>query len=270
VNAALALLADLRPDVVLLTRFDHDLRAEALGAFADRLADMGLDYPYRLAPAQNRGLPSGEDLDGDGRKGGREDAHGYGRFRGAGAMAILSRHPLGPVLDYASFLWADLPDARLSGVPAPVRGLQRLSSSAHWVVPVDLPGGGVLHLMAWAATPPLFGTGTRNLDRNHDEAAFWLNLLDARLPFAPPPAPFAVLGLANAEPGVGAGDGAAMAALAAHPALQPPVTPPSFTLRDGPARLSVLMPGAGLTVVAAGAGTAEGHRHALIWADVQP
>lgn len=274
VAAVVAGLVAVRPDVVLLTRIDLDPDHVALRALIDRLAAAGLDYPHYHAPPQNRGLASGIDLDGNGRLAEAEDAQGYGRFQGDGAMAILSRLPLDPVADHAAFRWRDLPAARLAAVPGPARAVQRLSSSAHWVVAVELPDGGRLHLLAWAATPPLFDTTGRNADRNHDEAAFWLRLLDGELPFAAPAGPLVLLGLANLAPGQG--DGAALATLAHHPRLHPPLGLATADLRAGPAALSHLQASRDLRVLAAGihppAGilaTASG-RHRLLWVDLAP
>ncbi|WP_076532345.1 endonuclease/exonuclease/phosphatase family protein [Gemmobacter megaterium] len=263
VEAVVQGLLNIRPDVVLLTRVDHDLNGIALNALASRLAQDGLEYPYRLAPAQNRGLPSGLDLDGNGRRGDPDDAHGYGRFSGDGAMAVLSRWPLGEVRDFSHFLWADMPDARLGTVPVAARASHRLSSSAHWIVPVLLPDGGALHLLAWAATPPLFGA--RNPDRNHDETAFWLHLLEGRLPMAPPSAPFVLIGLPNLAPGQG--DPSALRALAVHPALHPPAPGASAMLASGPAPLSLIQPSADLHVTASGLHP-EAARHRMVWMTV--
>ncbi|MDP2085466.1 MAG: endonuclease/exonuclease/phosphatase family protein [Gemmobacter sp.] len=262
VEAVIAGLVAVRPDAVLLTRIDHDLNGVALTALADRLRAAGLDYPYLLAPVQNRGLPSGQDLDANGRLGDPDDAHGYGRFSGDGAMAVLSRWPVRVVADHAGFLWADLPDARLANVPAPLRALHRLSSSAHWELALTLPDDRAVSLWAWAATPPAFGA--RNPDRNHDEAAFWLY----RLGQGPPAHPFVLIGLPNLGPGQG--DPAALSALAAHPLLHPPAHGATASLPAGPARLSLIQPSRGLMV--------RGHglhpeppvatRHRMVWLDL--
>lgn len=256
-------LVQVRPDILLLTRFDHDLDGVALSALTDRLRAVGLDYPHRHAPAQNRGLPSGLDLDGNGRLGDPDDAQGYGRFSGDGAMALLSRWPVVGVADHSGFLWADLPGARIVHVPPPARAHQRLSSSGHWILAVQMPQGPPLHLLAWAATPPLYGA--RNPDRNHDEAAFWLHLLDGRLPTPPPSRPLVLIGLPNLAPGQG--DPAALRALARHPALQLPAHPPSATLVAGPAALSLLQPSADLRVTSTGLHPDPGP-HRLIWLDL--
>lgn len=264
VAAVVAGLAAVRPDVVLLTRMDQDLNGVALAALAERLAAAGVDYPYRLAPVQNRGLASGADLNGNGRLAEAEDAQGYGRFSGDGAMALLSRWPLVLVADHSAMLWADLPGARLAQVPQAARGVQRLSSSAHWELAVDTPQGR-LTLLAWAATPPLFDA--RNPDRNHDEAAIWLHRLDGRLG-QPPPAPLVLIGLANLAPGQG--DGAALAALATHPALHPFPHDASADLDAGPAALSLIQPGRGLAIRGHGLHPPrpEPAQHRMVWVDL--
>ena len=84
----------------------------------------------------------------------------------------------------------------------------RLSSKAHWDVPVILPGGARLHLLASHPTPPVFdGPERRNLRRNGDEIRFWtlyldgLALRDDQGREAPAPdAPLVVLGDLNADP----------------------------------------------------------------------
>ena len=55
----------------------------------------------------------------------------------------------------------------------------RLSSKSHWDIPVRLPGGGVLHVLASHPTPPAFdGPEMRNRLRNSDEIRFWADYLD--------------------------------------------------------------------------------------------
>ena len=106
----------------------------------------------------------------------------------------------------------------------------RLSSRAHWDVPVRLPGGGTLHLLASDPTPPLFdGAEGFNRRRNHDEVAFWTAYLDgtafrddAGLSAAAPPGPLVVLGDLGIDPVDGAGMKGAITALLAHPRLVDP------------------------------------------------
>lgn len=203
----------------------------ALDAFAALLARHGAPYPHRFAQRPNTGLRTGQDMTGDGRDDTPDDTQGYGRFAGQAGMALLSRHPIDTegLRDFSEFLWRDLPGARLpmrDGAPFPsarVFELQRLSTTGHWDVPVVLPNGQRLHLLAFHATPPVFGGAEkRNLRRNHDEVRFWTLLLNGALPMPPPPEPFVLLGDANLDPYDGDGLHMAMRALLAHPALQDP------------------------------------------------
>ncbi len=227
VEAAAEVIAAVAPDVILLTGFDYDMDGVALSAFAERLAGRGVSYPHRFAPRPNTGRATGIDLDSDGRTGGPGDAQGFGRFAGEGGMAVLSRLPVREeaAVDYSAFRWADLPGALLAGagLSEAAEEVQRLSTTAHWAVPVDLPGGGHLTLLAWHATPPVFdGPEDRNGRRNHDEAAFWSRLLDGALPFEVPSAPFVVLGDANLDPVDGDGRPVALLALLSDGRLSDP------------------------------------------------
>jgi len=289
--AARDVIVTARPDVLLLLRFDYDLDAVALAAFAQLLADAGHPMPHRFAQRPNSGMATGRDMDGDGRTGTPDDAQGYGRFAGAGGMAILSRYPIetAGVQDYSTFLWRDLPDAllpRRDGAPFPsdaVFDLQRLASTGHWQVPVLLPDGKRLVLLTWHAGPPVFGGPLgRNRRRNHDETAFWTHLLNGDLPFAPPPGPFVLLGNSNLDPRGGDGIASAMQSLLAHHALQDPQpsgtrpgstdasTATAFWPRGpGALRTSYLLPDSSLTVLNAGLiWPPAPARHALVWTDI--
>ncbi|QYK41705.1 MAG: endonuclease/exonuclease/phosphatase family protein [Paracoccaceae bacterium] len=222
-EAAIAAIAATGADAILLLDVDFDPRLVTLAALADRLAGAGAPYPHRFALPPNRGVPTGLDLDGNGRTGEPGDAQGFGAYAGQGGMAILSRLPVAAdeVRDWTGFLWADLPGAALpEGMTPEARAMQRLATTRFWEVPLVRPDGGRLRLLAFHAAPPAFDR--RNRARNHDETAFWLRLLDGALPFAPPPPPFVILGNANADPLDGDGDKDAIRALLAHPALQDP------------------------------------------------
>jgi hypothetical protein len=319
IRAAVAVLQAVRPDVLLLTGFDHDLRGRALAAFAARLAEGpdGLDYPARFHAPVNAGEPSGHDLDGDGRTMQPADAFGWGRFPGHGGMAILSRLPIetAAARSFRLLRWAALPDADPPRHPdgaaypdAATAALLRLSSRAHWEVPVRLPDGRTLHLLASNPTPPLFdGPEGFNRRRNADEIGFWTAYLDGAAVAddagrtAPPPAgPLVLLGNLNLDPADGAGDRSAIAALLAHPRLQDPrpaspggaaaATPgqagdPALDTADwndaGPGNLRVdyVLPSADLAVAAAGvawpapgaplaAEAAAASPHRLVWVDI--
>jgi hypothetical protein len=224
VAAIRQIIASLDADILVLTGFDHDSGLHALSALAGQLAADGHAYPHLFALNGNNGLPTGFDVDGDGRTLEPEDAMGWGRFPGAGGSAILSRLPIlsAEAQDFAPFLWRDLPQSLIPPTTDPgLAALQRLSSHGHWQVPVTLPRGQRLDLLIWHATPPAFdGPDDRNGRRNHDEAAFWLHLLAGRLPFPAPPGPVVLLGDANLDPVDGDGRPNALRALLTHPMLQ--------------------------------------------------
>ncbi len=226
VEAAAGVVAATRPDILVLTGIDYDYGLQALGAFAGRIrAAGGADYPGLFALRPNTGMPTGLDLDGDGRLGGPGDAQGFGAFAGQGGMAILSRWPFGEAADYSAFLWRDLPGALIDGegLSDEAEAAQRLATTAHWAVPVVLPDRRRLTLLASYASPPVFdGPEDRNGRRNHDETAFWSRLLDGDLPLAAPEPPFVFAGDANLDSEDGDGRAAALAVLLADRRLADP------------------------------------------------
>lgn len=289
VGAVAAVIARADADVLVLQGIDYDMELRALTALADRLRRDGVDYPFRFASRPNSGLATGLDLDGDGRRGGPRDAQGYGDFAGAGGMAVLSRLPIDQAAsrDFSALLWRDLPKADLPpGWSTEVAATQRLSSTAHWDIVVTLPDQRALHLLTWNATPPVFdGPGDRNGRRNHDEAAFWLRLLDGELPWPPPPELFVILGDAELDTTRREGRPDALTALLADPRLRSPLPPGTETADfrptggPGPLQLDYLLPSAALVIRSAGvilpesddslAGTiVAASRHRLVWADL--
>lgn len=292
IAAIITVLGQLDADVLVLTGVDYDLGQQALSALADLSAKGGQPYPHRFALAPNAGVPTGLDLDGDGKTGGPRDAMGYGRFAGEGGMAVLSRLPIDTpaVRNYSTFLWRDLPGAMMPpDMPPEVAALQRLASNAQWDVPVILRDGRALHLLTWHATPPVFdGPEDRNGRRNHDEAAFWVQLINGDLPFAAPDSPFMIIGQSNLDPDHGDGLPDAMQALLTHPALQDPspkgaqgTATADFTARNGPGylRSDVILPSADLRVTGAGvmwpgdrdpdlATLQTASRHRPVWVEV--
>jgi hypothetical protein len=295
--AVVRVLLALEADVILLTSVDYDRGGVALGLLAERLAAMGLDYPYRLAFRPNTGMQTGLDVDGNGRLGDPRDAQGFGLFSGNAGMAILSRLPLedSAARDFSAFLWSDLPGG-LSADAADLAGVQRLATTGFWDVPVKTAAG-PLHLLAWHATPPVFdGPEDRNGRRNHDEAAFWRLFLDGALPMPPPEAPFVLLGDGNLDPADGDGLREGIRALLAHPAVQDPAPKGGQDRGDpgqagdprldtvlyadlGGLRLDYLLPSAGLPVSGAGvlwpeatdplmADLTAASRHFPVWVDI--
>ncbi len=316
VREVIRVIAEAAPDAILLTNFDWDLENRALSALSMRLAEAGISYPYLFALRPNTGLRTGIDLDGDGRAHGPRDAQGFGRFTGEGGMAILSRLPIRSDLaeDYTAFLWKDLPGVempRQGGRPFPsaeAHAIRRLSSTGHWVVPVELPGGRLLRLMAFHATPPVFdGPEDLNGLRNTDEIRFWRHYLDGRLGGAGREGtltPFVILGDANIDPVDGPGRHGAIRALLSDPRLCDPAPASdegrrlaheqgganrdhqgdprldTGDLRDVPGpgnlRLDYLLPSADLEIAGSGmiwpdaAAFPDRARHALIWVDLAP
>lgn len=202
VQAVAAVIAEARPDILLLTDVDWDHDGKALAALLQVLRAAGADFPHHFTARPNAGMATGLDLDGDGRLGSPDDAQGYGEFSGQGGLVLLSRHPIGPVIDHSGFLWRDLPGNRMPPLPQQAQAVRRLSSTSHWDAVVQV-NGQPLHLLAMSASPPVFGRRAGlNRARNHDELAFWRQHL--------PQAPFVLLGNLNVDPQDGDGDRAAL------------------------------------------------------------
>lgn len=306
VLAVVDVIASVSPDVLVLSGFDWDMGGHALEALAKRLSEAGADYPHLFAALPNAGLESRLDLDGNDRLGEARDSLGYGAFTGAGGMAVLSRMPLGEVRDFSDFPWSDLPGAippEVDGAPFPsaeAAAARRLSSVAHWDVPVETTAGPV-HLLAFSATTPVFdGPEDLNGRRNHDEIVFWQSLLEGELPFDPPEGPVVVIGGTNLDPIDGEGRHEAMRGLLDDPRFTDPApaspggaaaaTPgqfgdPALDTADwtdpvpGNLRVDYVLPEAGLAVKDAGvvwpapddpfAETVEtASRRRLVWVDV--
>ena len=232
-----------------------------------------MDYPYALALRPNTGIPTEFDIDQNGQMGQARDAMAYGRYPGADGMAVLSKLPLGDVTDYSGYLWADLPGTLTPDTDPSLRRLQRLSTSGHYRVPVRLPDGRDLALLAFAATPPVFdGPNDRNGRRNHDETAFWLRLIAGELAWPAPMPPFVVLGMPNLDPQ--RGDGRREAITALMQALQDP-TPNLDTAQFdqiGGLRVDQVLPSRDLDVIGAGvlAGDPQASRHRPVYVDIRP
>ena len=142
-----------------------------------------------------------------GRTRGPADAQGFGKFTGQGGIGALSKFPIdeSAVQNFSDLLWRDLPGAELpivDGAPFPspeALDVQRLSSTAHWVLPITLPDG-PLYVLTYQATPPVFdGPEDRNGLRNKDETRFWSAFLDGQLGPAPQ-GRFAIMGGSNLDP----------------------------------------------------------------------
>ncbi|MEM1352896.1 MAG: endonuclease/exonuclease/phosphatase family protein, partial [Pseudomonadota bacterium] len=295
-----AVLIEVKPDILALQGFDYDLTGEALRAFAKQLDARGLSYPYVFARRPNTGMRTPYDLDGNGRRAEPRDAQGYGRFSGNGGMAVLSRHPIAEeeVQDYSGLLWKDFPGAILPETDegpfpsAEAQEVQRLSTTAHWVVPIDVPDIGRVTLLTFHASPPVFdGPEDRNGRRNHDEILFWQHYLDGG--FGPAPdTQYVLLGDFNQDIAGGEGRKAAIGWALSDPRLQDvkPDSPGSATLTGDPydtadwddpvpgnLRVDYVLPSVDWQVIDAGVywpdGTAgetaaTASRHRLVWVDL--
>jgi hypothetical protein len=191
-NAQARAVADVimavKPDILLLQEFDFDADGVSLREFKANYLGR-LDLPYSFIAPSNTGVPSGLDLDNDGRIQGGADALGFGEFPGQYGMALLSRFPIDAkhARTFRKFLWRDMPGALLpdnAATPAPADwyspaelAVLPLSSKSHWDVPLRV-GAITLHVLASHPTPPAFdGAEDRNGKRNHDEIRFWNDYL---------------------------------------------------------------------------------------------
>ncbi len=191
---AAEIIQRVRPDILLINEIDYDVESHAnAGRFLERYLKVPqhgqrpIDYPYLFFAPVNTGVPTGKDLDHDGRIDGPADAYGYGRYPGQYGMALLSRFPLDKTAarTFQKLPWKDMPGNLMpdgtGGKPAwysrNVAALLRLSSKSHWDVPVNI-GGVVVHVLASHPTPPVFdGPEDRNGRRNYDEIRFWADYL---------------------------------------------------------------------------------------------
>ncbi len=230
------------PDVLLLCELDRDAGAETVQVFnrqylaVSQNGQQPLAYDYVFCAPVNTGEPSGQDLDGDGRRDGPGDAFGHGAFPGQYGMALLSRHPIlfDRVRTFQRLRWSLMPDAqRPPGIADDAWSALRLPSKSHWDVPIGI-GKQVVHVLCSHPTPPVFdGPEDRNGRRNHDEIRFWVDYLtptattwivdDAgRGGGLAATAPFVLMGDLNCDPADGDARREALLALLQHPRVQDP------------------------------------------------
>jgi len=194
-----AVLQQIRPDIVLLNEFDYDPEGPSL-LLANYLARSQaggepLDYPHHFIAPSNTGVPSGVDLDRDGRIEGGNDALGFGRFPGQYGMLMLSRWPIDTEASrtFRQFLWRDMPNNLIPSdwYSPEALAVLPISSKSHWDVVIRLSeipaethekpqhaSPRQLHLLASHPTPPGFdGPEDRNGRRNHDEIRLWADYL---------------------------------------------------------------------------------------------
>ena len=254
-----AVLQRVRPDIVLLNEFDYDPAHRAADLFRreylERPQPEGgepLRYPYHYLAPVNTGVPSGLDLDGNGRTDGAgrdrgNDAWGYGLHPGQYGMLVLSRYPIdaAAVRTFHLLKWSALPDAARPMLadgtpyhPDDIWTQLRLSSKSHWDVPIRTPHG-MLHLLASHPTPPVFdGPEDRNGARNADEIRLWREYISpgyrpwlcddvGRCGGLDAKARFVIVGDLNNDPVDGDGRHEAIVELLEHPRVMRQATPAS-------------------------------------------
>jgi 3-phytase len=191
---AAEIIQRVKPDVLLVNEIDFDVdRRQNAAMFRDRYLRIGqanqepVDYPFIVFEPVNTGVPTGQDLDQDGRTNGPGDAYGFGRYPGEYGMALFSRLPIdeGAARQFQRFLWKDMPgnlmpdgrDGKPRWYTDPQAATLRLSSKSHWDIPLRV-GNRTLHVLASHPTPPIFdGAEDRNGRRNYDEIRFWADYI---------------------------------------------------------------------------------------------
>ena len=242
-----------RPDVLLLNEFDYVGSDEAVDLFRENYLEVSqggaeaIEYPYAFVAPSNTGVPSGFDLNNNGRVGGPDDAFGFGFYPGQYGMAVLSRFPIDEdaVRTFQEFLWADMPDARLPDDPDTEEPADwfseeeleavRLSSKSHWDVPIEV-GRKTVHFLVSHPTPPVFdGPEDRNGLRNADEIRFWADYVTPGQRSAyiyddegergglRPGSPFVIAGDQNSDPLDGDSVPGAIQQLTQHPRVVDPL-----------------------------------------------
>ena len=286
IDAVIATVVEAQPDIVVLQGLDWDMSPRVFEALRARLAKSGLTGLEGFALRPNSGFPSGVDLDGDGQNSSPGDSFGWGHFSGQGGMMILSRLPIDSprAADFSTLRWRDLPGHQMprhpDGSPFPSSegwDVWRLSSVGHWAVPIVLPNGRDLWLLAFHAAPPVFdGPEDRNGRRNADEIRLWGHVLDGTIP-SPVTRSFVIAGSANLDPVRGDGRHAAIRDLLARPDVQDPQPRDEDSAdhtvtwqRAGKMRVDYVLPSSRLTVIDSGIIRGTGSRHGLVWVDILP
>ena len=259
------------PDVVLINEFDY--APAAVDLFRDNYLEIGqngadpVEYPYAFIAPSNTGVPSGHDLNNDGRVGGGDDAYGFGLFPGQYGMVVYSKYPIDTAnaRTFQEFLWKDMPGAMLPDDPATTapadwyspaeQAVFRLSSKSHWDLPIQV-GSRTVHFLTSHPTPPTFdGVEDRNGRRNHDEIRFWADYVagPARSSYIyddegqygglRPGSSFVIAGDQNADPHDGDSVDAAILQLLDHPLVNDAGAPTS----EGGPEAAALQGGANAT-----------------------
>ncbi|MCC7476501.1 MAG: endonuclease/exonuclease/phosphatase family protein [Pirellulales bacterium] len=256
----------VRPDVLLLNEFDYDEPMRAAKLFHDKYLAIGqsgcqpIQFDFTFSAPVNTGVPSGRDLNHNGRSAEPDDSFGYGRHAGQYGMLVLSRFPIerSAVHTFQKFLWKNMPDAMLPIDPKSGQSfydsddlaILRLSSKSFWDLPIRVKVGAeanprefTFHFLCSHPTPPVFdGPEDRNGRRNHDEVRLIADYItpergkylvdDANQAGGlPPEQPFVIVGDLNCDPLDGEGLRGTMPQLLEHPRVNAAFTP---TSKGGP------------------------------------
>ncbi len=250
----------VQPDVLLINEFDYDAAGEAQKLFQKNYLSRAqndaepITFPHSFSAEVNTGVPSGHDLDGDGKtvaepgsRGHGNDALGFGQFPGQYGMVVYSKFPINrdSVRQFSQFLWKKMPRALLPTKPDgkswysnDALSVFRLSSKGHWDLPISIEGR-VVHLLVSHPTPPAFdGPEDRNGKRNHDEIRLWADYLTggtsstyladaAATPELKAPDSFVLMGDLNADPIDGGSVTGAADQLLSHPKINASFIPRS-------------------------------------------
>lgn len=181
----------VQPDVLLVNELDYSdgqaaklfLEKYLAGDNRSKIPTKPCRFEYQFSSSVNTGMPSGLDLNLNGRSNDNDDAWGYGAFPGQYGMAVYSRYPIreDQIRTFQKLKWSAMPGAKRPKIIDAGTNIEkyfhsddvwnqlRLSSKSHWDVPI-LVGESLLHVIASHPTPPVFdGPEDRNGCRNHDE-----------------------------------------------------------------------------------------------------
>ena len=217
------------PDILLANEVDYDGGESArllLEEYFGKSSDESRRLKYVYSSESNTGLPSGLDIDKNGRIAGPNDAYGFGEYPGQYGMAVFSRHKIveDDVRSFQKLLWSSVPGALKPLLPDgtpywsdEIWKQLRLSSKTHLDVPIDIDGKR-LHILASHPTPPVFDKEEdKNGCRNHDEIRLlrdyimggagteYLRSDQGTVGSLAADATFVVLGDLNADPNDGSG-----------------------------------------------------------------
>lgn len=201
------IIQTVRPDVLLINEFDHDSTGKLAAVFQKHYLGVGqgdaepIDYGFTYSPPVNTGLPTGIDLDGDGKTDGPGDAHGWGDYPGQYGMLLLSKFRLDTprAAPQQEKLWAEFPFSYYPKdyYPGEARDILRLSSKNHVSVPMRVDARAFSVLISHP-TPPVFdGPEDRNGKRNFDEIGMLAQTINTA------DRPVVVMGDLNADPNDG-------------------------------------------------------------------